>query len=563
MTPSDVDGAELLASEELNRVLSEAMPGGILHVSAEGRVVLANDEAMRILRLRYDPSSRAYHSELPDQSIHEDGSPCPPEEQPIARALRTGQRQADVTTGLRSEDGGWLWTLSTSVPVRGTDGRLIGVVSAFLDVTRQRNAQLALKQSEARLRSVLESVPGYVLLVDRELTILYCSAFVPGVSASQVLGQSALGFVREAERQGFRERILRILATGKPESFEVSADAWIGNATYRLSGGVVREGQDVTGVALIAEDITSQKEMEARLMLSERMASIGTLAAGVAHEINNPLTYVLGNLELLERFLKDGDPELGSRIAEAIEGSERISAVVRDLMSFSHPEDNQRMPVDVSSVIDRALRMAGHEIQRRALLIRGPSDVPEVGGSAARLGQVLLNLLINAAHAIPKGAREQNQVRISAQSISPDQVRITVSDTGRGIERALLGRIFDPFITTKPFGEGTGLGLYVCHSIVTALGGAIWVDSQVAAEPPSTWICRCSAAQPAKARRHLSAPRSTRCSGSDCWWSTTSPASPPSFAMRSCRTRSSRSRVAAMRWLSSTCARSMPCCATW
>jgi CheY-like chemotaxis protein len=130
-------------------------------------------------------------------------------------------------------------------------------------------------------------------------------------------------------------------------------------------------------------------------------------------------------------------------------------------------------------VIDRTVRIANHELQRRARFERGPIDVPDVCGSAARVGQVVLNILLNAAHSIAPGAAESNVVRIAAAVTSDQKVRISVSDTGRGIDRSLLGRIFDPFITTKPLGEGTGLGLYVCHNIVTALGGAIWVESEI------------------------------------------------------------------------------------
>lgn len=366
----------------------------------------------------------------------------------------------------------------TALPLLSSAGEVTGAVVTFLDVTLQRALDVALRHSEARLRSMLESVPGYALLLDAELKIVFFNRLLPGVEPAQALGQSAVMFARENARAAFTKQLRQVLDAGIPQTFEVEADAWIGGGTYRISVGAVRDAHTVSGLTLIAEDITDQKVMEARLLLSERLAAIGTLAAGVAHEINNPLTYVLGNLELLQKELQ-GNPELLTRTEEAIEGADRISSVVLDLMSFSHRDDQRLGAVDVADAVDRTVRIAHHELSRRARFVRGPIAVPDVRGSAARIGQVLLNILLNAAHSIPAGAPESNEIRLAA-SVTPDQrVRISISDTGRGIERSLLGRIFDPFITTKPFGEGTGLGLYVCHNIVTSLGGAIWVDSQV------------------------------------------------------------------------------------
>jgi PAS domain S-box-containing protein len=479
LTPPDVNGAQLLASEELNRAIVGAMPCGVVHVRTDGSIVSANAEALRLLGLSYDEITQKYTSDFEPETFWEDGRPCPAEEYPVSRALRTGERQPGVVIGVRTPAGPIYWAIYTAVPLLGSRGEVTGAVVTFLDVTEQRSVSSALRQSEERLRSVVESVPGYVLLVDRELRIQFCSRFLTGLSPAQVYGQSILGFSPEAERAFLKEKLESVLATGLPQVFEMMGDAWIGGGTYRLSAGAVRDGTEITSVTLVAEDVTTQKEMESRLLLSERLAAIGTLAAGVAHEINNPLTYLMGNLELIERILKQATPEVQGRVTDAIEGAERIAAVVRDLMSFSQSGEGPHAPVSVSLVIDKAVRMAHHAIQRRARFVCEPIDVPDIVGGQARVSQVLLNLLINAAHAIPSGDAERNEIRVAARVVSDGLVRISVSDTGKGIDRALLARIFDPFVTTKPLGEGTGLGLYVCHNIVTALGGAIWVESKL------------------------------------------------------------------------------------
>jgi PAS domain S-box-containing protein len=479
LTPPDVHGAQLLASEELNRAIVDAMPCGVVHVRADGSIVSANAEALRLLGLSYDELTHRYTPDFEPETFWEDGSPCPAEQYPVSRALQTGERQPAAVIGVRRRAGPILWAVFTAVPLRGSQGEVTGAVVTFLDVTEQRAVSSALRQSEARLRSVLESVPGYVLLIDRALNIQFCNRFLTGLDPTQVYGQSVLGFSPEPERALLKEKLESVLATGLPQAFEVAADAWIGGGTYRISAGAVRDETQITSVTVVAEEVTKHKEMESRLLLSERLAAIGTLAAGVAHEINNPLTYLMGNLELIERILKQAPDELQGRVADAIEGAERIAAVVRDLMSFSQSGEGPHAPVSVSLVIEKAARMAHHVMQYRARFVCEPIDVPDIVGGPGRVSQVLLNLLINAAHAIPSGDAERNEIRVAARVVSDGLVRISVSDTGKGIDRALLARIFDPFVTTKPLGEGTGLGLYVCHNIVTALGGAIWVESRL------------------------------------------------------------------------------------
>jgi PAS domain S-box-containing protein len=466
------------AAEELTRRIVEAIPGGLVQVRADGSITSANAEALRFLGLSFDELKQRYTSDFETETTWEDGSPCLAQDYPVTRALQTGQRQPAVLIGMRRGGGDTSWAMFTAVPLLCESGAVVGAVVTLVDVTRQRALDVALRLSEARLRAMVESLPGYALLVDLELRIRFCNRMVPGVEREQVIGHSVLAFVPEADRPTFAARLRQAIESARPHTFEITVDIWLGGGTYRVALGPVLEGQRVTALSLIAEDISAQKEMEGRLLLSERLASIGTLAAGLAHEINNPLTYVLGNLELLKLELQDRRP-LQVLVEQINEGAERIASVVTDLMSFSYREQGQLGPVAVAEVVDRAARVAHHELQRRARFVREPFVVPDVFGSAPRVGQVLLNLLINAAQAIALGSPEHNEVRVSARVIADERVRISVCDTGRGIDRAMLSRIFDPFITNKPLGEGTGLGLYVSHNIVQALGGTIWVESQL------------------------------------------------------------------------------------
>jgi signal transduction histidine kinase len=267
----------------------------------------------------------------------------------------------------------------------------------------------------------------------------------------------------------------------------------------RLVPAIERELQEAT---LRAE----RSRLEQQLVISDRMASVGTLAAGVAHEINNPLCALMGNLEFvaddLGQVIQDisalaleddaagrvpsaslSEPvsrltEIQGPLNEARDAAERVRMIVRDLKAFSRADEETRGPVDVHRVIDSSIRMAHNEIRHRARLVKVYGDIPLVEGNEARLSQVFLNLLVNAAYAVPEAKLEQNEIRVETRLLGEDRVVVEVRDTGAGIPAEALPRIFDPFFTTKPIGVGTGLGLAICHRIVTALGGAMEAESQ-------------------------------------------------------------------------------------
>ena len=239
-------------------------------------------------------------------------------------------------------------------------------------------------------------------------------------------------------------------------------------------------GEVVFAVATFV-DITERNLTRLRLQIADRLASVGTLAAGVAHEINNPLAYVSANLTFVTEELQQ-EPGRWSEVIEALTearaGTERVRIIVRDLMTFSRSHEDSLRPVAVDKVIQASINMAWNEIRHRARLVKEFGDVPEVMASEARLGQVFLNLLINAAQAIPVGAAEKNEIRVST-SVEAGHVVVEVADTGPGMPPEIVNRIFDPFFTTKSVGMGTGLGLAICQGIVHTLGGQLNVKTEV------------------------------------------------------------------------------------
>jgi signal transduction histidine kinase len=227
-----------------------------------------------------------------------------------------------------------------------------------------------------------------------------------------------------------------------------------------------------------------QRRMHEQLLISDRMASVGTLAAGVAHEINNPLTYInilVGRLSSLEAASQRDALSVHrlEMLDEVREGLRRVERITQDLRTYSRRDEGEGGHTNVHATLDAALRIAGHEIRHRAQLVKSYGDLPLVRGSDGRLGQVFLNLIMNAAQAMQEGEAHTNQLRVTTRLGDDGQVAVEIADTGTGIPNELLGKIFEPFFTTKKVGEGTGMGLSICRGIITSLGGDISVRSEL------------------------------------------------------------------------------------
>ncbi len=234
----------------------------------------------------------------------------------------------------------------------------------------------------------------------------------------------------------------------------------------------------------IVRDVTRRRAEERQLAISDRMVSLGTLAAGVAHEINNPLTYVMGSLSELDQSLqrmRGGASALDvasmqPALDQAREGVARVTAIVRSLGSISRVDTRHVEPLDVHDLLEQAISITAHELRQCARLVRAYDAIAPVMGDRVQLVQVMVNLLANAIQAIPDGKRDDNEIRL-ATGESTEIVWIEVQDTGKGIPPGDLERVFDPFFTTKPPGRGTGLGLAISHRIVGDLGGSLTARS--------------------------------------------------------------------------------------
>lgn len=256
-----------------------------------------------------------------------------------------------------------------------------------------------------------------------------------------------------------------------------------------------------------------RQDMESRLAFADRMASVGTLAAAVAHELNNPLMYVLSNLRLTREELDSApDAEWAERatqqLDEAIQGAVRMQSIVRDLKTFSRADDERRSNVDVRRVLESSINMCWNEIRHRAVLERDFGQTPPVDASESRLGQVFLNLLINAVQAMPDRPVSANRITVRSYTDDEGWAVVEVADNGTGIEPDRIGRVFDPFFTTKGISEGTGLGLSICRNIIREAGGSIEAQSELG--HGATFVVRLPASKRTQLHDATQAPPATK-----------------------------------------------------
>jgi C4-dicarboxylate-specific signal transduction histidine kinase/CheY-like chemotaxis protein len=293
---------------------------------------------------------------------------------------------------------------------------------------------------------------------------------------------------RDAVERGFRSvAALPIVSDGGAILGAVGIYAAEEDAFDEEETSLLRRLADGVAYGVIALRGRGERlRMAGQLLQADRMVAVGTLAAGVAHEINNPLSYVVAGLQfvqdelgsLVQEFPAGRLQSVQEALSDAREGAGRVTTIVRDLKTFSRADEERRGPVELHPVIDSSINMAFNEIKHRARLIKDYGSIPPALANEARLGQVFLNLLVNAAQAIPEGNADSNEIRVATRTDPSGRAVIEVSDTGTGIAPEVVRHVFDPFFTTKPVGVGTGLGLFICRNIVTAVGGEIAAESR-------------------------------------------------------------------------------------
>jgi|GEM_PF-878454 len=478
----------------------EATSGGLFLHDRGTWVLVYADDAAQVFRHEVDASTVERDLKMLFRSSSVISGNFPDEMPDCMRAFMSVHEGALSLLSLESPsgaiDGILVLHRSTGFPF-GERDREIGRIILAHAVEALKGIRLtdSLRESEARFQRIASNVPGVVFQIVCEQGALsrftYVSQGVVGLLelTADALYQSPQAFIDKLnpdDKAAFAQTLADSMRRASP---------WRWEGRYRTSAGETRWFQlaakpaEQTDGSLLYDglllDITERKEMELHLQLADRMVSVGTLAAGVAHEINNPLTYVIANIGLLREEFEEGqlplpDDERDDVITllnEAEEGAQRVTRIVRDLKVFSRGDERQVGAVRLEGVLDSSINMAMNEIRHRAQLDRDYQPVPQVRANDSRLGQVFLNLLVNAAQAIPEGDAVRHTIRVSTHTDDEGNAVVEITDTGIGIHPGELKRIFDPFFTTKPVGVGTGLGLPICHRIISEFGGQISVRS--------------------------------------------------------------------------------------
>lgn len=373
-------------------------------------------------------------------------------------------------------------------PYRTTIGRLRrvaqvlrsapGVVRTLEQQERELRRSLeASVQFQHQFRQMIDALPDAVLIYHGG-AVVYANPELPRL----------LGFEHAAQLIGKRwsellhaEDVAR--APAEPDARVdlrfVRRDGSL--ATLELSAGESIHYANQPACIVVARDISDQKALRERMAVADRMTSLGTMAAGLAHEINNPLTLVMTNLELMHARGVDMTPtERNARLLSAMEGAQRIKQVSQDLRIFSQPDQERAAPIDLADVVRSTLTLMGGQIEAKSrLTVELEAGLPAVMANRGRAGQVVLNVLINALHALPDRPVSQNSIDVRLFG-EGEAVVISIADNGSGIPPEVRGRVFEPFYSTKRISEGTGLGLAIAREIIDCYDGAITFSTELA-----------------------------------------------------------------------------------
>ena len=470
----EVTGASVLArditgqreKEQRFTQLFESLQEGVYISNPEGKLVEVNPALVSILGY----ASKEELLNLPPERLNVDtgGDPVLGREASQSGSTRTREVR------LRRKDGGVAVCVDTSSGVM-EEGRLVRYQGTLVDVTEKRALEKQLRRQEEFQRHLLESFPDLILVLDLKGQYTFVSpriAELLGYGPEHLMGKNV-----ESEEHTSPElaALYRKVATGESALASCEYGSAHRDGSWRTMLGVASPLLDAegkpAGVIVSVRDVTKEKKLEQQIIQSERLAAMGQMIGGFAHELNNPLTVILGNSELLQEL--ETSEAARKPIAALRQEARRAADIVQNLQYFARPPAPGRSPGDLNELVQRTVQMQAYPLRKSNIAVDFLPDpaIPAVVADPNQLMQVFLNLLLNAEQAIREG-REKGTIRIRIGR-KPDSVWIVFQDDGPGIAPENLEHIFDPFFTTKRPGRGTGLGLSICKTVLREHGGNI------------------------------------------------------------------------------------------
>jgi PAS domain S-box-containing protein len=470
-------------AERRYRELFDSIQEGLFFATPDGRFLDVNDAMVRML-------GYASREELLRADVSPHLYPAPEIRDKFMRALNERGVLRNYEETLRRKDGTLLHTLQNITAVRDARGRIAQIRGLMLDVTEQKTFQSQLQRERDFNQKILNTTQSMILVLDTAGLISYANrrCYESGYQETELIGHRLVDWVESTHREDF-DAALETTANGhQVENLELRvrrSDGSMGHFSISLSP--MRDEQNtVNSVVVVMTDITDAALLQAKLAHSEKMATIGRLVSGVAHEVNNPLAAILGFTDLLLE-----NPEVPEPAREDLKiilhETQRTKDIVQDLLSFARQRPVQRELVQVNTVLRQTIKLRSYDFASHGVeVLEEFEDVlaPALGDSQ-QLQQVFLNILNNAYDAVQE-AGQRGRIKIHTRRHS-EMIEVAISDNGAGIVDPQ--RIFDPFYTTKQVGKGTGLGLSICYGIVRAHGGEIqcWSNEE---GPGSTFVVR-------------------------------------------------------------------------
>jgi PAS domain S-box-containing protein len=355
-------------------------------------------------------------------------------------------------------------------------GRLAGLAS-FTDITQHKKMEEAIRHAAEEWRKTFDSISDAISIHDRDFRILRANKAFADIfnrKPNQIIGRHCYELHKgQKPISGCPHQ--QSLATKQPAVAEFY-ESHLGKYLHESTSPIFDEKGELVGTVHITRDITEQKQQNERLMMADRLASIGELAAGTAHELNNPLTSVIGFSQLL---MEKNIPDDAREDVELIYNeAQRAANVTSNLLTFARKHIPVKQPNQINNIIEDVLKLRAYEHNVNGIEVkkRLAPDLPEIMADYFQMQQAFLNIVINSEYFITE-ARKRGTLTITTKKQN-NNVRISIADDGPGISRENLSRIFNPFFTTKEAGKGTGLGLSICHGIVSEHGGQVYAKSQ-------------------------------------------------------------------------------------